>query len=218
MASSVTAPLERQFGQVPGLKQMTSTSSDGCSVITLQFDLESEHRRGRAAGAGGDQRRVHAILPRDLPNPPIYTQDQSGRRADPHAGAHFGDLPLSKVEDLADTRLAQKISQLPASGWSASAAARSRRCAFRPIPRPGLLWPEPGGRAQRPRRRPTSTRRKAASTAPRQAYTIGANDQLLSSERLSPARSSPTATVRPVKLPDVAASSTAWRTSARRRG
>ena len=56
MASSVTAPLERQFGQVPGLNQMTSTSSDGSSVITLQFALESEHRRGGAAGAGGDQR------------------------------------------------------------------------------------------------------------------------------------------------------------------
>ena len=57
MASSVTAPLERQFGQVPGLKQMTSTSSDGSSVITLQFALELEHRRRRAGGAGGDQRR-----------------------------------------------------------------------------------------------------------------------------------------------------------------
>ena len=59
MASSVTAPLERQFGQVPGLNQMTSTSSEGCSVITLQFVARSEHRRGRAGGAGGDQRGRH---------------------------------------------------------------------------------------------------------------------------------------------------------------
>jgi multidrug efflux pump len=55
MASSVTAPLERQFGQVPGLQQMTSTSSDGCSVITLQFNLILEHRRGRAGSAAVNQ-------------------------------------------------------------------------------------------------------------------------------------------------------------------
>ena len=57
MASSVTAPLERQFGQVPGLKQMTSNSSFGSSVITLQFVLDAQYRRRRAGGAGGDQRR-----------------------------------------------------------------------------------------------------------------------------------------------------------------
>src|SRR5215510_1277806 len=73
MSSSVTAPLERQFGQVPGLKQMTSTSSFGCSVITLQFSLElsidiAEQEVQAAINAGG------TFLPRDLPNPPIYSK------------------------------------------------------------------------------------------------------------------------------------------------
>src|SRR5438552_7606459 len=73
MASSVTAPLERQFGQVPGLKQMTSTSSFGCSVITLQFDLNlnidvAEQQVQAAINASG------TYLPRDLPNPPIYNK------------------------------------------------------------------------------------------------------------------------------------------------
>src|SRR6476646_1103084 len=73
MVSSVTAPLERQFGQVPGLKQMTSTSSFGCSVITLQFSLDlsidiAEQEVQAAINAGG------SFLPRDLPNPPIYSK------------------------------------------------------------------------------------------------------------------------------------------------
>src|ERR1700752_2954900 len=73
MASSVTAPLERQFGQVPGLKQMTSASSDGSSVITLQFSLDlsidvAEQEVQAAINAGS------TYLPRDLPNPPIYNK------------------------------------------------------------------------------------------------------------------------------------------------
>src|SRR3954470_23621774 len=73
MASSVTAPLERQFGQVPGLTQMTSTSSEGCSVITLQFDLAlnidvAEQEVQASINAAG------SFLPRDLPNPPVYAK------------------------------------------------------------------------------------------------------------------------------------------------
>src|SRR4029079_7496887 len=73
MASSVTAPLERQFGQVPGLKQMTSTSSFGSSIITLQFALDlnidvAEQQVQAAINAGG------TFLPRDMPNPPIYSK------------------------------------------------------------------------------------------------------------------------------------------------
>src|SRR5882724_9707006 len=73
MASSVTSPLERQFGQVPGLTQMTSTSSEGCSVITLQFVLEldidiAEQQVQAAINAAG------TFLPKDLPNPPIYSK------------------------------------------------------------------------------------------------------------------------------------------------
>src|SRR6266508_573202 len=108
MASSVTAPLERQFGQMPGLNQMTSTSSFGCSLITLQFDLDlsldvAEQEVQASINAGT------TFLPRDLPNPPIYSKTNP-------ADAPVLTLPLSKVEDLADTRLAQKISQLPGVG------------------------------------------------------------------------------------------------------
>ena len=90
MASSVTAPLERQFGQVPGLNQMTSTSSDGCSVITLQFTLDlnidvAEQEVQAAINAAA------TFLPKDLPNPADLQQDQSGRRADPDAGADRRD-------------------------------------------------------------------------------------------------------------------------------
>src|SRR5216110_1347439 len=111
MASSVTAPLERQFGQVPGLTQMTSTSSDGCSVITLQFDL--------ALNIDVAEQEVQAsinaatsFLPRDLPNPPVYAKTNPADAPILTLGLTSKSMPLSAVEDLADTRLAPKISQL----------------------------------------------------------------------------------------------------------
>jgi multidrug efflux pump len=115
MSSSVTAPLERQFGQVPGLKQMTSTSSFGCSVITLQFSLDlsidiAEQEVQAAINAGG------TFLPRDLPNPPIYSKVNPADTPILTLALTSNTLPLPKVEDLADTTLAQKISQLPGVG------------------------------------------------------------------------------------------------------
>ena len=115
MASSVTAPLERQFGQVPGLKQMTSTSSVGSSVITLQFELDlnidvAEQEVQAAINAAG------TFLPRDLPNPPIYSKTNPADAPILTLALTSKTLPLSKVEDLADTTLAQKISQLPGVG------------------------------------------------------------------------------------------------------
>src|SRR5205807_717590 len=115
MASSVTAPLERQFGQVPGLSQMTSTSSLGSSIITLQFNLEqsidiAEQEVQAAINAGT------TFLPRDLPNPPIYSKVNPADAPILTLGLTSTSLPLSKVEDLADTTLAQKISQLSGVG------------------------------------------------------------------------------------------------------
>src|SRR5579862_4488735 len=112
MSSSVTAPLERQFGQVPGLKQMTSTSSFGCSVITLQFNLDlnidvAEQQVQAAINAGG------TFLPTDLPNPPIYSKVNPADTPIITLALSSDAIPLRKVEDLADTTLAQKISQLP---------------------------------------------------------------------------------------------------------
>src|SRR6202049_2125914 len=115
MASSVTAPLERQFGQVPGLQQMTSTSSDGSSVITLQFSLAlsidvAEQEVQQSINASG------TYLPADLPTPPIYSKTNPAHTPLLPLALTSVDLPLSKVEDLADTRLAPKISQLPGVG------------------------------------------------------------------------------------------------------
>jgi multidrug efflux pump len=115
MASSVTAPLERQFGQVPGLQQMTSTSSDGSSVITLQFNLNlsidvAEQEVQQSINASG------TYLPADLPTPPIYSKTNPADTPILTLALTSTDLPLSKVEDLADTRLAPKISQLPGVG------------------------------------------------------------------------------------------------------
>ena len=115
MASSVTSPMERQFGQVPGLSQMTSTSSYGSSVITLQFTLEqsidvAEQEVQAAINAAS------TFLPRDLPNPPIYNKVNPADAPILTLALTSNSLPLSKVEDLADTTLAQKISQLSGVG------------------------------------------------------------------------------------------------------
>jgi len=115
MASSVTAPLERQFGQVPGLQQMTSTSSDGSSVITLQFNLSlnidvAEQEVQASINASG------TYLPADLPTPPIYNKTNPADTPIMTLALTSDSMPLSKVEDLADTRLAPKISQLPGVG------------------------------------------------------------------------------------------------------
>src|ERR1700740_2788177 len=115
MTSSVTAPLERQFGQMPGLNQMTSANSAGASVITLQFGLDlsldvAEQEVQAAINAAGN------LLPGDLPAPPIYSKVNPADAPVLPLGLTSQTLPLTDVEDLADTRLAQKISQLPGVG------------------------------------------------------------------------------------------------------
>ena len=115
MATAVTAPLERQFGQVPGLSQMTSTSSGGSSVITLRFALDlnidvAEQEVQAAINA------AQTFLPVDLPNPPIYSKTNPADTPVLTLALVSDSIPLTKVEDLADTRLAPKISQLPGVG------------------------------------------------------------------------------------------------------
>jgi multidrug efflux pump len=115
MTSSVTAPLEVQFGQMPGLNQMASTSSAGASVITLQFSLDlsldaAEQQVQAAINAAGN------LLPADLPAPPIYAKVNPADAPILTLALTSKTMPLTEVEDLADTRLAQKISQLPGVG------------------------------------------------------------------------------------------------------
>ena len=115
VTSVITAPLERQFGQMPGLTQMSSTSSGGASVITLQFNLNldldiAEQTVQAAINAAGN------FLPKDLPQAPIYSKVNPADTPIMTLAVSAKALPLFKVEDLVDTRLAQKIAQLPGVG------------------------------------------------------------------------------------------------------
>ncbi len=115
MTASITAPLERQFGQMPGLTQMSSVSSAGASIVTLQFALDlnldvAEQQVQAAINAASN------LLPSDLPAPPIYAKINPADAPILTLAVTSKTLPLTQVEDAADTRLAQKISQLPGVG------------------------------------------------------------------------------------------------------
>ncbi|HEY1724430.1 MAG TPA: MdtB/MuxB family multidrug efflux RND transporter permease subunit [Steroidobacteraceae bacterium] len=115
MTSTVSAPLERQFGQMPGLKEMSSRSSAGASVITLQFDLSlnidiAEQEVQAAINAASN------LLPQSLPAPPIYAKVNPADAPILTLAATSSSMPITQIEDLADTRIAQKISQLSGVG------------------------------------------------------------------------------------------------------
>ncbi|HEY0513259.1 MAG TPA: MdtB/MuxB family multidrug efflux RND transporter permease subunit [Thermoanaerobaculia bacterium] len=185
MASAVTAPLERQFGQVPGLNQMTSSSSEGCSVITLQFTLDldidvAEQQVQAAINAGG------TFLPRDLPNPPIYSKTNPADTPVLTLALTSKTLPLSQVEDLADTRLAQKISQLAGVGLVSISGGQKPAVRIQANPTAlssyGLTLEDVRtavGAAN-------VNQAKGSFDGSRQSFTIGANDQLLSSDQYRP--------------------------------
>ncbi len=115
MTSSITAPLERQLGQIPGLKQMSSTSSGGASVLILQFnlglDLDVAEQEVQAALNAATN-----LLPTDLPQPPIYSKVNPADAPVLTLGVSSNTMPLPRVQEIIDTRLAQKISQLPGVG------------------------------------------------------------------------------------------------------
>jgi multidrug efflux pump len=115
ITSAITAPLEKQFGQMPGLSQMSSTSSAGASVITLQFTLalaiDVAEQQVQAAISGAQN-----LLPQDLPAPPIYAKVNPADAPVLILGLTSKVMPLTDVEDLADTRIAQKISQIKGVG------------------------------------------------------------------------------------------------------
>jgi multidrug efflux pump len=115
MTSTVSAPLERQFGQMPGLKEMSSRSSAGASVITLQFDLAlnidiAEQEVQAAINAAAN------LLPQSLPAPPIYAKVNPADAPIMTLAATSTSMPITQIEDLADTRIAQKISQISGVG------------------------------------------------------------------------------------------------------
>ncbi len=185
MASSVTSPLERQFGQVPGLTQMTSTSSYGSSIITLQFGLDQnidveEQQVQAAINSSG------TYLPPDLPNPPIYNKVNPADAPILTLAMTSDSLPLPKVEDVADTSLAQKISQLPGVGLVSISGGQKPAVRIQANPTAlasyGLSLEDlRAGLAQA-----NVDQAKGVIDGARQSYTIGANDQLFSSEQYKP--------------------------------
>jgi multidrug efflux pump len=181
MASGVTAPLERQFGQMPGLNQMTSTSSGGSSVITLQFTLDlnldvAEQQVQAAINA------AQTFLPVDLPIPPIYSKTNPADTPVLTLALTSNSLPLSKVQDLADTRLAQKISQL--SGVGLVSISGGQKPAVRVQVNPTALSSY-GLNLEDVRvalQQTSVNQAKGNFDGPQQSYQINANDQLLTSE------------------------------------
>jgi multidrug efflux pump len=181
MASAVTAPLERQFAQVPGLTQMTSASSEGCSRITLQFaldlDIDVATQQVQAAIAA-----AAAYLPRDLPNPPIYTKTNPADAPILTLALTSETLPLTRVQDLADTLLAQKISQL--SGVGMVSLSGGQKPAIRIQANPVALSAV-GMNLEDLRTalvQASVNQAKGSFDGKRQAHTIAADDQLLTSD------------------------------------
>src|SRR5580658_9541509 len=180
MASSVTAPLERQFGQVPGLQQMTSVSSDGSSVITLQFNLSldidiAEQEVQQSINASG------TYLPADLPVPPVYTKPNPADAPVLTLALTSTDIPLSQVEDLADTRLAPKISQLPGIGLVSISGGQKPAVRIQANPTQLSSYGMNLEDLRTALVAANVNEAKGNFDGPHQSYQIGANDQLLSS-------------------------------------
>ena len=165
MASAVTTPLERQFGQMPSLSVMTSVSSFGSSQITLQFSLE----RSIDAAEQDVQAAINAasnLLPRTLPAPPVYSKSNPADTPILTLAVSSDTLPLAEVSDAADSIMGQKISQVAGVGLVTINGGRSRRCACRWTP---PRSPAPASASRTSGRRwwpPTSTSPRATSTAP----------------------------------------------------
>jgi multidrug efflux pump len=180
MASSVTTPLERQFGQLPGLNQMTSTSSFGASLITLQFVLDlsidvAEQQVQAAINAAG------TFLPRDLPSPPTYSKVNPADAPILTLALTSDTLPLTRVEDLADTTLAQKISQLPGVGLVTISGGQKPAVRVQADPTKMASYGLTLEDLRTVLGQANVAQAKGNLEGARQSFTIGANDQLFSS-------------------------------------
>jgi multidrug efflux pump len=185
MSSSVTAPLERQFGQMPGLDQMTSNSSTGSSIITMQFNLNlsldvAEQEVQQSINAAS------SYLPLGLPNPPVYSKVNPSDTPIITLALTSGSLPLPQIEDYAETRLVPKLSQLPGVGLVSIGGGQ--RPAVRIQANPNALSAY-GLTMEQVRNIVTASNVNAAKgnfDGPRLSYTINTNDQLLKAEDYRP--------------------------------
>jgi multidrug efflux pump len=185
MASSVTAPLERQFGEMPGLKQMTSVSSGGGSVITLEFDLDenidvAEQEVQAAINA------ANTFLPPDLPNPPVYSKVNPADAPVMTLALYSDALPLDKIEDAADTNLAQKISQVTGVGLVSIAGGQKPSVRIQANPAQLAAYNLSMEDLRTAISAANVDQAKGTLNGPRQSYTIGANDQLVASAEYKP--------------------------------
>ena len=181
MTSAVTAPLERQFGQMSGLTEMTSVSSGGASVITLQFSLEipldvAEQEVQAAINAG------NSFLPPGLPNPPTYSKVNPADTPIMTLGITSETMALPKIEDLVDTRLAQKISQV--TGVGLVSISGGQRPAVRIQVNPGALaaYGIDMEQLRQAIANANSNSAKGSFDGPSQSSNIDANDQLKSAD------------------------------------
>jgi multidrug efflux pump len=181
MTSAISAPLEKQFGQMPGLNQMSSTSSAGASVITLQFNLalaiDVAEQEVQAAISGAQN-----LLPQDLPAPPIYAKVNPADAPVLTLGITSKVMPLTEVEDLADTRVAQKISQL--KGVGVVSISGGQRPAVRVVVNPRALAAY-GLNLDDLRTTIGEANQngpKGTLDGPMSAYTVNTNDQIKSAE------------------------------------
>ena len=179
VTSGITAPLERQFGQMPGLKQMSSSSSGGASVITLQFELTlsldvAEQQVQAAINAGSN------LLPSDLPAPPTYSKVNPADAPILTIGITSKTMQMPRVQNLVDTRIAQKISQLPGVGLVTLSGGQ--RPAVRVQVNPKALAATGIGldEVRTAIGAANVNQAKGSFDGPLRAYTIDANDQLKS--------------------------------------
>jgi len=181
ITSSITAPLERQFGQMPGLDRMTSTSSGGASMITLTFSLDltldvAEQEVQAAINAAAN------LLPTDLPVPPIYNKVNPADAPILTLGITSSTVPLPKVEDMVDTRLAQKLSQIPGVGLVSISGGQRPAVRVQADPRAlaaaGLTLDD----VRTSIASANVNQAKGSFDGPTRASTIDANDQLKSEE------------------------------------
>src|SRR5215471_19437553 len=182
MVSSVTAPLERQFGQMPGLDQMSSSSSAGASVITLRFSLDlsldiAEQEVQAAINAAGN------LLPSDLPAPPIYAKVNPADAPIMTLAVTSKSLALTDLEDLSETRLAQKISQQPGVGLVSISGGQRPAVRVRVNPRALAAYGLNIDDIRTSMGTANVNTPKGVFDGPTQASTINANDQLNSPEQ-----------------------------------
>jgi len=185
MTSLITAPLERQLGQMPGLNQMTSTSSSGSSLITLQFSLTmtldvAEQQVQAAINAAS------SFLPKDLPNPPIYSKVNPADAPIITLALTSKTLPLPQIEDFAETRFAQKISQLTGVGLVSISGGQRPAVRIQVNPNALASYGLTLEDVRTALSNANTNQPKGSFDGQRLSYTINANDQLLSSSVYRP--------------------------------